>query len=141
MSKKWYTEHNRLAHERLKEIKKSLEQQNISSSLPKFSTNLMEWIAQARPTVEGIRRNFLTIPFWTEIYKDNHSSMMITGGRQIYKSTYLTDLIAYTATTTPNAQIGYVSFKQENTTTFSRQKLLVGTFLQNPQLAQFLRKG
>lgn len=140
MYKKWYTEHNRLAREGFKEIQKSLEQQNISSTLPKFSKNLSEWVAQTRPTVEGKTRSFLAVPFWSEIYQDDFHSMMITGGRQIYKSTYLTDVMAYEATTNHDVQICYVTFSRESASSFSLQKLRLGTFLQNPELAKFLRK-
>lgn len=140
MYKKWQSEHNRLARAGLNEIKKGLDRKNISASLPKFSTNLVEWVAQARPTVEGITRNFLPFPFWEEIYKDDFYSIMIMGGRQIFKTTYLTDMIAYEATTKPNVQICYVTFNRESASSFSRQKLRIGTFLKNPQLAKFLQK-
>ena len=141
MYKKWQSEHNRLARAGLNEIKKGFDRKNISASLPKFSTNLMEWVAQARPTVEGITRSFLTVPFWSEIYNDDFHSTMIMGGRQIYKTTYITDLIAYEATTKLNAQICYVTFSRESASSFSGQKLRIGTFMQNPRLAVFLRKG
>lgn len=141
MYKTWQAEHNRLARVAFRDIKKVLEQKSISTSLPKFSKIPLEWIAQARPTVDGMPRNFLPFPYWKEIYKDNFHSIMILGGRQIFKTTYITDMIAFKATTNPNVQICYVTFSRENLTSFSRQKFQVGTFIQNPLLAQFPRKG
>jgi hypothetical protein len=138
---KWYTEHNRLARKEFNNIKKILEQKNIAASLPKFSSIPLEWIAQARPTVEGVTRNFLAFPYWEEIYKDSFHSKIVIGGRQIFKSTYLTDMIALEATTNQNAQICYVTFSRESCTSFSRQKLQIGTFANNPLLLKFLRRG
>jgi hypothetical protein len=109
--------------------------------LPTFSKNPLEWIAQARPTVEGKPRSFLAFPFWKAIYEDDFSPKIIIGGRQIFKSTYLTDMIAFEATTNPHAQICYVTYSRENCTGFSKQKLYLGTFVNNPVLAQFVRRG
>lgn len=141
MTKKWYVEHNRLVRMALCDVKKALDKKNISASLPKFSKVPLEWIAQARPTVEGRARTFLPFPYWKEIYEDTFHSKIFTGGRQIFKTTYITDMIALEATTAPNVQICYVTHSRENCTSFSRQKLRIGTFLNNPQLEQFLRKG
>jgi hypothetical protein len=135
----WVTAHNRLARIESKRIKKIIEEKATSRSLPQLPSDTLEWINVARPVVEGGERSFLAFPFWEEIYKDNCSFKMIVGGRQIFKSTYVTDLLACEATSKPNVQIGYITFSQQNLTSFSRQKLQVGTFIQNPILAQFPR--
>jgi len=132
---KWSRSHQALAL-------KYLRTHNIMSSrypLPVLPRDPLEWIKVARPQVEGIKRSFLAAPFWVPIYQDNHDFIVITGGRQIFKSTASTDFIAYETTTNPAVQVCYVTFDEPNLSAFSKQKLQVGTFLQNPVLAQFPR--
>jgi hypothetical protein len=136
---RWETAHNRLARKQVKRIKKTIEEKDTSRSLPQPPTEYLEWINVARPIADGRERSFLAFPFWEEIYKDNCPFKMIVGGRQIFKSTYITDLLACEATSKPNVQVGYITFSQQNLTSFSRQKLQVGTFSQNPVLAKFPR--
>jgi len=100
----------------------------IISSASNFGTNfkvsdLIEWIKEARPTVEGKQRSFLTCPFWVPIYRDTHSYQMIIGGRQIYKSTACTDFIAAEATSHDGIQVCYVTHDERSLSMFSKQKL------------------
>ena len=110
-----------------------------SNQLPALPRDPLEWIKVARPQVEGIKRSFIAAPFWVPIYTDPHSFVMILGGRQIYKSTACTDFIAMEATANQCVQICYVTFDEISLSAFSKQKLQVGTFMQNPVLAQFPR--
>ena len=84
---------------------------------------------------------FLTIPFWEDIYADDFSDIMIMAGRQVYKSTFASDLLASKATSTPNVAVAYVSYDDINRNSFSNQKLRVGTFLMNDLLMMFPRTG
>jgi len=102
-------------------------------------SNPLEWIEKVRPIVEGKARTFLASPFWREIYLDNYHSKIIVGGRQIFKSTYITDILACEATSAPGIQVGYVTFDQSSLNGFSKQKLQIGTFSQNPVLSRFPR--
>lgn len=130
---RWKRSHDALAKELLKKM-------GISSNpLPILPKVPLEWIKTARPKVEGITRSFLAAPFWVPIYKDPHSFIMILGGRQIYKSTACTDFIAMEATANQGVQVCYVTFDDTSLSAFSKQKLQVGTFMQNPVLAQFPR--
>lgn len=132
--------HNVLASKEWKKIKKIMRAKaRLQVKLPQLPKDILEWIYVARPIVEGKPRSFLAIPFWEEIYKDKYSFEMITGGRQTYKSTYITDMLAYQATTRPDVQVCYVTFSQTSQTSFSRQKLQNGTFSQNLILAKFPR--
>ncbi|EIJ66675.1 hypothetical protein BD31_I1093 [Candidatus Nitrosopumilus salaria BD31] len=126
---RWGDSHKKLA-------KKYLERHRKLNPLP---TDIMDWIKIARPKVENIEREFLTCPFWIPIYNDDHNYQMIMGGRQIYKSTACTDFIAHTATTQPGVQVCYVTYDQESLSSFSKQKLKIGTFLANKTLAKYLR--
>ena len=132
---KWVIEHNSLAKRELAKIRQFVLSKDLGkNSLPELPTNLVQWVKQARPIVEGKKRSFVAVPFWEEIYLDNYPFKMIVGGRQTFKSTYVTDLLACEATSMPGSQVGYVTFSQQSQTAFSRQKLQIGTFSQNPIL-------
>ena len=64
---------------------------------------------------------------------------IIIGGRQIFKSTYTTDILAFESTALPGTQVCYVTFDEISRSGFSRQKLQYGTFESNPVLKQFPR--
>lgn len=136
----WAREHDRLAKKELAEIEKVLAKKAGSKNmLPQLPKEYLEWISQARPIVEGRPRDFLAAPFWEEIYNDDYSFKMIVGGRQIYKSTYITDILACEATSLLGTQVCYVTFDQGSLNSFSKQKLQIGTFSQNPILSKFPR--
>ena len=136
----WVREHNRLAKKELAKIKKAiLSEDPNKKSLDLQAVWVVQWVKQARPVVEGKIRSFLAFPFWEEIYGDHYSFKMILGGRQTFKSTYVTDLLACEATSIPGSQVCYVTFSQSSQTAFSRQKLQIGTFSQNDILKQFPR--
>lgn len=136
---KWSKSHQRLASKEISIIKKAIRKKNYNKSLPELSTNHLMWISQARPIVDGKPRDFVSTPFWEDVYNDTHSFKMIIGGRQIYKSTYITDVLACEATSTPGVQVSYVTFDQFSQNSFSKQKLQIGTFSQNPILSKFPR--
>jgi len=131
----WRLGHEKMARKSVNGVKKNL----ANTSLPVLPNNPLEWIEKARPIVEGKKRTFQTVPFWRDIYLDEHPSKMIVGGRQIYKSTYITDILACEATSAPGIQVGYVTFDQSNLNGFSKQKLQIGTFGQNSVLSRFPR--
>lgn len=136
----WQKGHNEIARKVFEKEKISSKKSGLLvNDIPKLPTNLLEWVGCARPIVEGRPRSFLLFPFWEEIYKDDYSFKMIMGGRQIFKSTYITDVLACEATSSPGIQVGYVTFSQQSQTSFSRQKLQIGTFNQNPTLSKFPR--
>ena len=135
----WQKGHLDIARKILKKEKKMEKKSGLADDLT-LSTDLLEWIEQARPIVEGRPRSFLPFPFWKEIYKDNYSFKMIMGGRQIFKSTYTTDLLAFEGTSIPGVQLGYVTFSQKSLTGYARQKLCAGTLDSNPVLSKFLRR-
>ena len=135
MHNSWVSEHNKLARNSFTQLKK-VAKNYTDFTLP---SNPLEWIEKARPIVEGKTRTFLAAPFWKEIYLDNHHSKIIVGGRQIYKSTYITDILACEVTSAPGIQVGYVTFDQSSLNGFSKQKLQIGTFSQNPILSKFPR--
>jgi hypothetical protein len=64
---------------------------------------------------------------------------MVVGGRQIYKSTYASDILACAATSRRFCQAAYVTFSDKSLGSFSKQRLRIETFQANPVLRQYLR--
>jgi len=112
-----------------------------SVELPVLPNDPLKWIDKARPIVDGIVRNFLLSPFWLDIYNDHHWDVMIVAGRQVFKSTYCTDLLAWEATRKAGVEVAYVTHDQDSLTAFSNQRMRVGTFEENEVLALFPRHG
>ncbi len=131
---KWKRSHQDLA--KIMQRKSCIVPSNHLLDLPK---DILEWIDFARPKVEGIDRTFDVAPFWVPIYKDPANFIMVMGGRQIFKSTYCTDCLVFESTAFSGVQVGYVTYDEPNLSSFSKQKLQVGTFRQNPVLSMFPR--
>lgn len=132
---RWGKSHQNLA-------KKILADKNGGArrvQLPTLPKDILEWIKVARPIVDGKERSFLPAPFWVPIYKDPSDFKMIVGGRQIFKSTATTDFLAHYATAYPGTQVCYVTHDEGSLSAYSRQRVQVGTFLQNQALARFPR--
>jgi len=110
-------------------------------NLPKLPANILDWIKQARPIVEGRLRTFLAFPFWVDIYKDLANRILVMAGRQVFKSTWLTDVLAHGATTNNGATFVYVTHDELSLSGFSNQKFRIGTLEQNPLLKLFVRGG
>ena len=124
----------------LDDIDKILENYETDADiLAVLNKDPIKWIEESRPFVEGRPRNFLVAPFWIDIYRDNQPNKFIMGGRQIYKSTYTTDVLAHETTSLPGTQVCYVTFDEISRSGFSRQKLQYGTFEANPTLKQYPR--
>lgn len=105
--------------------------------LPKVPDDILDWIREVRPKAEG--KNRIIMPPWRDIYNDNFNNKFILGGRQIFKSTYTTDVLAFEATSKRNAQLVYVTYDDVNKAGFSRQKLQIGTFDGSEILKKFPR--
>jgi len=131
---KWCSSHKNAVRNYFKSGGKSLP-----NTLPKLPLDPLKWIDAARPQVDGIKRSFIAAPFWVPIYTDPHNFQMTIGGRQIYKSTACTDFLALEATANPFVQVCYVTHDEPSLSAFSKQKMQVGTFMQNPVLAKFPR--
>ena len=116
-----------------------LENRITGVKLPKLPTNVLEWVEVARPTVGRTARNWDLTPFWLDIYEDNSPSIMVVAGRQTFKTTFCTDLIGCLSTSTARSEICYVTDNEPHLSAFSKQRLRIETFLQNPIPRQFLR--
>lgn len=109
--------------------------------LPILPKNIMKWIENARPIAEGNKRSFLAFPFWKTIYYDNCDRIFLLAGRQVFKSTWLTDVLAHNATTNADVTLVYVTHDEASLSGFSNQKFRIGTLEQNPLLKLFVKGG
>ena len=91
--------------------------------------------------VDGYHRHVEFLPLWEDIYNDNHWNTMILAGRQIFKSTYCTDILAHEVTTKSNTQAVYLVDDETRLHAFSQQRFRVGTLEQNEKLLSFPRHG
>lgn len=121
--------------------KKASELISSEHILPILPKNIMQWMEKARPIVEGNKRSFLAFPFWKQIYSDNSDRIFLLAGRQVFKSTWLTDVLAHNATTNPGVTLVYVTHDELSLSGFSNQKFRIGTLEQNPLLKSFVRGG
>lgn len=109
--------------------------------LPKLPADILDWIEDARPMVDGFHRHIEWLPIWEDIYKDDHWNIMITAGRQIFKSTYCTDVLAHEATSKANVQVVYVVDDENRLHAFSQQRFRIGTLDANPKIRVYPRHG
>ena len=109
----------------------------LKTILPKVPNDILDWIREVRPKAEG--KNRIIMPPWRDIYNDNFNNKIIVGGRQIFKSTYTTDVLAFEATSRRDAQLVYCTYDDVNKAGFSRQKLQIGTFDGSEILKKFPR--
>ena len=122
-------------------IRKILAEELDESALPELPRDILEWIKEARPMVDGYHRHVEFLPLWEQIYNDNHWNTMILAGRQVFKSTYCTDILAHEVTTKSNTQAVYLVDDETRLHAFSQQRFRVGTLEQNEKLLQFPRHG
>ena len=117
----------------------SWSEREVPPDLPELPINILKWVEIARPTVGYTTRNWDLTPFWLDIYEDNSPNIMIVAGRQTFKTTFCTDVIGCYATAKPRSEVCYVTDNEPHLSAFSKQRLRIETFLQNPIPRQFLR--
>ena len=100
---------------------------SLDPDLPFLPKNIMDWINIARSIVEGKKRSFIAFPFWNNIYSDHTGRIFVLAGRQVFKSTWLTDILAYNSTTNNGITSVYVTHDELSLSGFSNQKFRVGT--------------
>lgn len=125
---------------RLNQLEEQLNPEN--NNIQKLDAkNIWEWIQKYRPNVGGEKRNFDLVPFWKEFILNTHKRKGALCGRQVYKSTTATDLLAACVTMGSFRTAGYVVHDPDSLEAFSVERVREGTFLANSQLAPFLPYG
>lgn len=124
----------------LNKIHKRMEVQ-VVSILPKLHKNDWEWAKHDRLNIGRRKRNWDLIPFYPEIYLDNHPNKTIRAGRQTHKTTYAGDKVGSKATRNEGVEVTYVADNEPHKSAFSRQRFRRETMLANENLKQFLPHG
>mgnify|MGYP001192116924 FL=1 len=111
--------------------------------MPKMPDNIQDWMNEIRTIVDGKERgtNMLVAPFWNDIYNDDFWDVMVVAGRQVFKTTFCTDVLGYYATTKKGAECCYVTHDETSLSAFSNQRMRVGTFLENQALKIFAKQS
>ena len=122
------------AEKRLNEIKAQALPDNVPD-------NLLDFIKDFRPMIGRKPLNFKQDPFWKEPLLDPHPHQMYVNGRQTYKTTNCSSLIAKIALNKPGCEVTYVVDDENHRSAFSEQRLRQETFIANPKLERYLPNG
>jgi len=117
-----------------REIRKLLDEQ---SEVQDFPNDIISWLPIGRPKIDGKPYNLDPYPFWGEIYEDPHDRIMVMAARQVFKSTWLANVLAFNATTKPESVTIYCTHDGISLRGFSTQKYRYQTLAKNPGLRSF----
>jgi hypothetical protein len=103
--------------------------------------NILDFIREFRPRIGKKPLNFDKDPFWVEPLLDTHPHQMFVNGRQTYKTTNCSSLIAKVALNKPGSEVTYVADDDNHRSAFSEQRLREETFMANPKMERYLPHG
>ncbi len=126
---------------RLGNIEKQLSELQAKALPDNVPDNMLEFIREFRPMIGRKPLNFKKDPFWIEPLLDPHPHQMFVNGRQTYKTTNCSSLIAKIALQKPGCEVTYVVDDENHRSAFSEQRLRHETFISNPKLERYLPNG
>ena len=124
----------RKIEEKLNEIRKKA----LPDSVP---DNLLDFIKEFRPKIGKKPLNFDKDPYWIEPLLDEHPHITFVNGRQTYKTTNASSLIAWVALAKPGSEVTYVADDDNHRSAFSEQRLRQETFIANDKMARYMPHG
>jgi len=95
---------------------------------------LLDWIYLARPEIDNRPYSFLPFPMWTDILEDLSHQIMVMAGRQVFKSTWFSNLLAHLATTQKESVGVYCTYDDVSLSGYSSQKYREQTLNRNPMI-------
>jgi hypothetical protein len=122
-------------------IEDLLKQKQEQGKVDVVPNNLLDFIRDFRPKIGRKDLNFRQDPFWREPLLDEHPHMMFVNGRQTYKTTNASSLIAWVALSKPGSEVTYVADDDLHRSAFSEQRLRQETFISNPKMEAYLPHG
>jgi hypothetical protein len=123
---------------KVEEILNELQAKTLPDLVP---DNLLDFIREFRPRIGKKPLNFDKDPFWIEPLLDEHPHQMYVNGRQTYKTTNCSSLIAKVALNKPGSEVTYVADDDNHRSAFSEQRLRQETFMANPKMERYLPHG
>ena len=114
----------------------------LAAQLPlDIPDNVLDFITEFRPKIGRTPLTFNHAPFWIEPMMDECPDIMFINGRQTFKTTNSSSLIAWIALFKPGCEVTWVADDENHRGAFSEKRLREETFLANPKLEQFLPHG
>jgi len=126
---------------RLSQVEARLNELQAKALPTVVPDNLLDFIAEFRPKIGKKDLNFDKDPYWKEPLLDDHPHITFVNGRQTYKTTNSSSLVAWMALRKPGAEITYVADDDNHRSAFSEQRLRQETFLANPKMESYLPHG
>ena len=126
---------------RLKKIEDKLNEIRKKALPTEVPDNLLDFIKDFRPKIGKKPLNFDKDPFWKEPLLDEHPHITFVNGRQTYKTTNASSLIAWVALKNPGCEVTYVADDDNHRSAFSEQRLRQETFISNEKMAKYLPNG
>ena len=125
------------------ELNKIIKRMSIEATvqLPKLHNNDWEFAMFDRKFMGRTIRSWALIPFYPEIYLDNHPNKTVRAGRQTHKTTYAADKVASRSTRQAGVEVTYVADNEPHKSAFSRQRYRRECMLANDNLKAFLPHG
>jgi len=126
---------------RLGKVEQRLNQVKAQALPESIPDNLLDFIKEFRPMIGQKPLNFDRDPYWIEPLMDTHKHITFVNGRQTYKTTNASSLIAWVALSKPGSEVTYVADDDNHRSAFSEQRLRQETFQANPKMERFLPNG
>jgi len=126
---------------RLGQIEKKLNEIRAQKLPEDIPDDLLSFIAKFRPKIGRKPLTFDETPFWIEPLLDDHPHITLINGRQTFKTTNSSSLIAWVSLLKPGSEVTYVADDENHRTAFSEKRLREETFISNPMMAQYLPHG
>lgn len=126
---------------RLGKLEELLNQKKAQALPDAVPDNLIDFIKGFRPMIGRKPLTFDNAPFWEEPLLDEHKNIMFVNGRQTFKTTNASSLIAWVALNKPGSEVTYVVDDDNHRSAFSEQRLRQETFMANPKMERYLPHG
>jgi hypothetical protein len=125
----------------LDKLEDRLREIQAKNKIDVIPDNLLDFIKDYRPKIGKKPLNFDKDPYWIEPLLDDHPHITFVNGRQTYKTTNSSSLIAWIALNKPGSEVTYVADDDNHRSAFSEKRLREETFLANPKMARYVPHG
>lgn len=126
---------------RLSILEQKLRERKAKAQPEIIPDNLIDFIKEYRPKIGHKELKFDDAPFWVEPLLDTHPHITFVNGRQTFKTTNSSSLIAWISLLKPGSEVTYVADDDNHRTAFSEQRLRQETFQSNPKMARYMPHG
>lgn len=97
-----------------------------------YSKDILEFLAQTRPIVDGMPYSLIPYQFWIPIYRDQAHKIMAMISRQGFKTTWFCNVMVHNALAFPGHVSVYVTYDEISLSSYSNNKYRRQTIMHNP---------